>query len=267
MARAPDLAFGGIRRTGMTSISPKLIIGLWVLSAAVQLATCALFARRGLTRGWLLAMIGLTLNAGKSIALMVVWWSAGFRVYSEAWTATRWVHWVAVLFLLLQALWALSRVWPQGRPFAVMVGSMLALLATAAAVLQADWIVWPGRVGAAVMASRSFAIAAVLFVFWCGLVYRCLRVVTHNAERWRAGLQVALCIEIICLSVEAATQRGPLMIGAQIAKQAWLMAACWWWWRMTPAGEVFVLPNQSDMPDRAWRLLERWMEGEKRMVV
>ena len=214
-----------------------------------------------------MAVLGLSVNGGKSVVLMAIWWSFGFRAYTDAWMVTRWVHWVAILLLLLQALWALSRVWPQGKPFAVMVGSMLALFAAIAATMQAGWIDWPSRVGAAVVASRSFSFAALLFVFWCGWVYRCLRVITRNAELWRSGLQVALCIEIACLAVEAASQRGPWMVGAQLVKQTAYMAAACYWWRMGAAGEAYALPSASDMPDRAWRVMERWMEGEKRKVV
>lgn len=250
----------------MMQLSAKTILALWACSALIQLATCAIFAHRGLSRRWLFAIAGLGLNAVKSISLMGIWWMLGFRAYSAAWVATRWIHWLAILLLLLQALWALSRVWPEGRPFAVMVGSVLGLMAAVAAVLQAGLIDWPGQVGAAVVAGRSFSFASLLFVFWCGWVYGCLRVVTRNAELWRTGLQAALCIEIVGLAVEAASQRGPFMVSAQLTKQTAYMAAAWFWWRMGAAGEAFTLPQASNMPDRAWKVLERWMEGEKRKV-
>lgn len=239
---------------------------LWALGTAAQFATSGLLIHRGLGRAWSLAIAGLLLNAAKSAALMVVWAGWGFKAYSNAWVATRWVHWVAILLLLLQALWALSRVWPQGRPFAVLAGGAIAVFAALAAVLQSGWIDWPGRIGSAVIVCRSFSVAAVLFVFWIGWVYRGLRVVTANAALWRSGIQAALCIEIACLAVEAATQRGPGMVSAQIAKQTAYMAACWWWWRMGSAGEAYVSPQVSDLPERAWRIIEGYLEGEKRRM-
>ncbi len=248
------------------SIQAKAVIVLWVLSAACQIATCVILMRRGLLRGWMLAILGLLLNGGKSVALMATWLLLGYRAYSQAWMVTRWVHWVAILLLLLQALWALSRVWPEGRPFAVMVGSVVSLFAAFAAVVQAGWIEWPGQVGLAVIASRSFSLAALLFVFWCGWIYRCLKVVTRNAMLWRSGLEVALCIEVACFAVEAASQRGPWMVSAQLAKQTAYMAAAWFWWRMGEAGEAYTLPSASDMPDRAWMVLKRWMENERRVA-
>lgn len=198
---------------------------------------------------------------------MCIWRVYGFRAYSVAWEATRWLHWVAVFLLVLQALWALSRVWPQGKPFVAMVAVMLGICAASAAVLQMNWLDWPGRIGAAVAAGRSFTLGSLLFVLWCGWVYRCLNVVTRNASLWRTGLQAALCIEIACLAVEATTHgRGVYTVSAQIVRQTAYMAAAAYWWRMRAAGEAYVLPGASDMPDRAWRIMERWMEGEKKRV-
>lgn len=242
------------------------VIILWVLGTVAQFATSGLLIRRGLGKAWSLAIAGLVLNAAKSAVLMAIWGSWGFRAYSNAWMATRWVHWVAILLLLLQALWALSRVWPQGKPFAVLAGGAIAAFAALAASLQSNWIIWPGSVGSAVVVCRSFSIAAVIFVFWIGWVYRGLRVVTANAALWRGGIQAALCIEIICLAVEAATQRGPGMVAAQLAKQTAYMAACCWWWRMGSAGEAYVAPKASDLPERAWRVIEAYIEGEKRRM-
>lgn len=245
------------------NVPAQAIIALWIFSTIAQFATCALLVQRELTRSWVLAIAGLALNAGKSAVLMVIWYTAGFRAYGAAWGATRWVHWLAVALLCLQALWALSRVWPQGRPFAVMLGSLLVAVAGSAAALQSGWIIWPGWVGGAIVASRTFSFAALLVVFWGGLVYRALRVVTHNACAWNTGLQAALCVEIACLAVEALAQRGPGMVAAQIAKQAAYMLACWWWWRMGAAGEDCTLPEASGMPDRAWKAIVRLTEREK----
>ena len=245
-------------------LSAQVVIALWILSTFVQFATCALLVKRGLTRQWIIAIAGLGINAGKSAVLMAIWWSMGFRAYGVAWGATRWVHWVAVSLLCLQALWALSRVWPQGRPFAVMLGSFLVVVAGSAAALQSGWIVWPGWVGAAVVASRSFSLAALAVVFWGGWIYRCLRVTTRNAVRWNAGLQAALCVEIAWLTMEAWAQRGPGMVAAQIAKQAAYMVACWWWWRMNADGEAFTLPAASEMPEVAWRVIRRRLDRQRR---
>ncbi len=250
----------------MRNLAAWSTIALWAIGTAAQLVTCWFLFNRGLLRPWKLAVAGLAINATKSVALMVIWYGFGFKAYSIAWMATRWVHWVAILFLLLQALWALSRVWPEGRPFAVMVGSGLALFAAAAATLQSGWIDWPGKVGAVAVACRGFSIAALLFVFWCGWVYRCLRVVTSNAKLWRQGIQVALCTEVVCLAVHAVFNNGPFHITAQFVNQTAYIAACWWWWRIGPAGEEFVLPEASDLPDRAWRIIEGFLDGEKRKV-
>ena len=174
---------------------------------------------------------------------------------------------LAVALLCLQALWALSRVWPQGRPFAVMLGSFLAVVAASAAALQSGWIAWPGWIGGAVVAGRSFSLAALMVVFWGGWIYRALRVTTRNAGLWNAGLQACLCTEVVCLTLEALVQRGPWEVAAQIAKQLAYMLACWWWWRMGSAGEEFALPEASDMPEVAWRVLARKLDQNKREVM
>lgn len=248
-------------------VSAQIVLVLWVASALVQLFTCVLLGRRNILRNWWLGCLGLGLNAGKSIVLMAIWWNLGFRAYSSAWAATRWIHWVAVLLLLTQALWSLARVWPQGRSFAVMVGLFLAGLAGAAALLQAGLVEWPGRTGAAAIAGRTFTLGAFLLLLWIGWVYRLLRVTTRNASLWRTGLLACLSIEATCLTVEALTGgRGTFTVAAQIARQTAYMAAAAYWWRMGADGEAYTLPSASDMPDVSWRLLERWMEGEKKRV-
>lgn len=248
-------------------LSAQIVLALWAASALVQLFTCVLIARRNILKDWWLGCLGLGVNAGKSIVLMSIWWSFGFRAYSAAWAGTRWIHWVAVLLLLSQALWSLARVWPQGRPFAVMVAVFLVTLAGAAALLQVGWIEWPGRTGAAAIAGRTFTLGAFLLLLWIGWVYRLLRVITRNASLWRTGLLACLSIEAACFTVEALTGgRGTATVAAQIARQTAYMAAAAYWWRMDADGEAYTLPSASDMPDVSWRILERWMEGEKRRM-
>ena len=60
---------------------------------------------------------------------------------------------------------------------------------------------------------------------------------------------------------------GPWEVAAQIAKQLAYMLACWWWWRMGSAGEEFALPEASDMPEVAWRVLARKLDQNKREVM
>ena len=131
---------------------------------------------------------------------------------------------LAVALLCLQALWALSRVWPQGRPFAVMLGSFLAVVAASAAALQSGWIAWPGWIGGAVVAGRSFSLAALMVVFWGGWIYRALRVTTRNAGLWNARLQACLCTEVVCLTLEALAQRGAVGGGGADRKATGLHA-------------------------------------------
>ena len=56
-------------------------------------------------------------------------------------------------------------------------------------------------------------------------------------------------------------------MAAQIAKQLAYMLACWWWWRMGSAGEEFALPEASDMPEVAWRVIRRRLESENPRLV
>lgn len=250
----------------MTKYAAYLTVALWAVGTGAQFVTCCLLWRKGLLKSWSLGILGLLLNALKSTTLMWIWWRYGFRAYSEVWLDTRWLHFATIVLLLLQALWALSRVWPQGRPFAVMVGSLLVFFAAAASAFQSGWIEWPGRVGAAVAICRSFSLAALLFIFWCGWVYRALRVTTVNARLWIGAVQLVLCIDATCLSIQALTQYGALHRASQVANQTAYLLACLWWWRMGAAGETFVLPEASDLPGRAWRMLEHWIEGERKRV-
>lgn len=239
-------------------LTAQAITALWVVGVVAEIAVALRLSR---IPGWQIGSAGLSLNAAKSIGLMVLWRWWGDAAYSTGWRATRWIHWLALCLLLIQALVALARVWPRGRRLAVVCGVLVSILGVAVAALQSHWIVWRGAVGAATDAGRAVGVAGILIAGGSYVLYDALGVTTRNARAWSTGLLCWLGGETVAAATMAYWPMGWPHIVAQLANQSALIVAARYWWRMSALGEDYVLPVTD--AEREWKLLSDWIGEEK----
>lgn len=240
-------------------LTAHAITALWVVGVVAEIVVAY---RLGRIPSWRIGSAGLALNAAKSIGLMVMWHWWGDTAYSVGWRATRWIHWLALCLLLIQAIVALARVWPQGRRLAVACGALVSILGVAVAALQSHWIVWRGAVGAATDAGRAVGVASILIAGGSYVLYDALGVTTRNARAWSTGLLCWLGGETVAAAMMAYWPIGWPQSVAQIANQAALIVAAHYWWRMSMSGEDYVLPVAD--AEREWRLLTSWINRERK---
>lgn len=239
-------------------LTAHAITALWVVGVVAEIVVALRLSR---IPGWQIGSAGLVANAEKSIFLMLIWCWWGDTAYSVAWRATRWIHWLALCLLLIQALVALARVWPRGRRLAVVCGVLVSVLGVAVSAIQSHWIVWRGAVGAATDAGRAVGVAGILIAGGSYVLYDALGVTTRNARTWSTGLVLWLGGETVAAAMMAYWPMGWQQSVAQIANQAALIVAARYWWRMSSSGENYVLPLAD--AEREWKLLSDWIGKEK----